>query len=164
MAEPKGEPKEEVRFFVRIANTDLDGKKALVQALTKIKGIGPSYANMVCTVADLDRDMKAGKLTDTQVSKIEEVIFNPLKFHVPPFLLNRRHDYETGEDKHLLMADMEYQKGNDIKRLKMIKSYRGMRHAFGLPTRGQRTKSNFRRNKGKVKIAIKRSSKSSGRV
>jgi len=75
-------------------------------------------------------------------------------------MLNRRKDYETGEDKHLLSSDLAFTKDNDIKMLKKIKSYKGMRHAFGLPVRGQRTRSNFRRNKGKVTGVQKKKIKS----
>ena len=69
--------------------------------------------------------------------------------------MNRRRDYDTGEDKHLLIGTLQFSKDNDIKRLKKIKALRGMRHQKGLPVRGQRTKSNFRRNKGKV-IGVKK--------
>jgi small subunit ribosomal protein S13 len=81
---------------------------------------------------------------------------NPLKYGSPRWMLNRRNDYETGDDRHLLTGDIGFVRDNDIKRLKMIKSRRGMRHMFGLPVRGQRTKSNFRKNKGKV-LGVKRS-------
>ena len=63
----------------------------------------------------------------------------------------RCEDYETGVDKHLLGTDLDVTQENDIKRLKKIKAYRGIRHIHGQPSRGQRTKSNFRRNKGKHK-------------
>jgi len=55
-----------------------------------------------------------------------------------------------------LVGDLKFTKENDIKLLKKVKSYRGMRHALGLPVRGQRTKSNFRRNKGKASLGVKR--------
>ena len=65
------------------------------------------------------------------------------------FLLNRRKDFESGLDKHLSSTDLELQRDFDIKRLKKIKSYRGIRHAAGQPVRGQRTKAHFRKNRGK---------------
>jgi small subunit ribosomal protein S13 len=70
---------------------------------------------------------------------------------MPIWLKNRRKDYETGVDKHLLGTDLDLTQENDIKRLKKVKAYRGIRHIHGQPSRGQRTKSNFRRNKGKHK-------------
>ena len=62
-------------------------------------------------------------------------------------MMNRRKDYEDGKDKHLLTSSLDLQKELDIKRLKKIRSYRGLRHALGQPVRGQRTKSHFRKNK-----------------
>ena len=70
-------------------------------------------------------------------------------------MLNRKHDPESGQDRHLLVAELDFEKDNDIKRMKMIRSYRGLRHMFGYPVRGQRTRSNFRKNKGKV-MGVKR--------
>ena len=67
-------------------------------------------------------------------------------------------DFETGEDKHLIGADLELRKEFDIKRLKKIKTYKGYRHGAKLPLRGQRTKGNFRRNKAKG-VGIKKKGK-----
>ncbi|MBU4308527.1 MAG: 30S ribosomal protein S13 [Nanoarchaeota archaeon] len=69
---------------------------------------------------------------------------------LPEFLFNRLKDFETGENKYLVGSDLELKKEFDIKRLKKIKSYRGIRHAAGLPLRGQRTRSNFRKNRKKA--------------
>ena len=68
---------------------------------------------------------------------------------VPSFLKNRQNDFDGGKDKHLVGADLKLRKEFDIKRLRKIRSYRGIRHAVGLPVRGQRTKSNFRKNRKK---------------
>ena len=59
---------------------------------------------------------------------------------------------------HLLTGNLTFYKENDIKRMKKIKSLKGMRHQKGLPVRGQRTKSHFRKNKGKVVGVAKESS------
>jgi small subunit ribosomal protein S13 len=72
-------------------------------------------------------------------------------------MVNRRYDYETGQNKHLLSGDLQYTIENDIKMMKKMKCYKGVRHILGQPVRGQRTRSNFRRNKGKV-MGVKRSS------
>lgn len=63
--------------------------------------------------------------------------------------MNRRKDVESGEEKHLTGTDLDLRKDFDIKKLKKIKSYRGLRHTAGLPTRGQRTKAHFRSNRKK---------------
>jgi len=151
------ENKQEMKYFVRIANTDIDGKKNLHQGLTKIKGVGVAFANMACSFANIDKNKKVGYLTDSEVKKIDDILKDPKKFGAPAWMLNRRKDPQTGEDNHIITSDLLFTKDNDIKMLKKIKCYRGTRHMFGLPSRGQRTKSNFRRNKGKV-MGVKRKS------
>lgn len=140
----------EVKYIVRIYNTDLNGEKPLFHGLTKIKGVGVMTANMVCNLLNLDRNKKVGLLSDEEVEKINNFLKDPKSHGAPSWMMNRRKDYETGEDKHLLTTDLQLVKQDDIKRLRKIKSYRGTRHGLRLPLRGQRTKSNFRKNKGKV--------------
>ena len=72
-------------------------------------------------------------------------------------MVNRRNDYDTGQNKHLLTGDLQFTVENDIKMMKKMKCYKGVRHILGQPVRGQRTRSNFRRNKGKV-MGVRRSS------
>ena len=143
------EEKKEFNHLVRIANTDLDGNKKLGYALTKIKGIGYQFANMICKISNIDKKSKIGYLSDEDIKKIDLVIKSPIKSGAPIWMLNRRKDYEDGSNRHIITTDLMFIKDNDLKRMKKIKSYRGMRHAFGLPVRGQKTKSNFRRQKGK---------------
>ncbi|MFH1174729.1 MAG: 30S ribosomal protein S13 [archaeon] len=148
--EAKQDVKQEVRHLVRVVNTDLIGEKPLLQALQKIKGISVMYANAICTISGISKTKKTGTLTQEDVDKLETIIKKPLQNGIPTWMLNRRMDYETGENMHLITADLDFTKDNDMKRMKKIKSYKGLRHQWGLPVRGQRTKSNFRRNKGKV--------------
>lgn len=149
------EPKQELKYFVRIANTDLDGNKPLLQSLTKIKGINFMFANAVCNATGISKIKKTGYLTDEESGRIDEAIREPAKFKLPSWLFNRKKDPEDGTDKHLLGATLTFAQENDIKMMKKIKSYKGIRHMLGLPVRGQRTRSNFRRNKGKV-LGVKR--------
>ena len=155
MAEQKGDPQEDIKHLVRIANTDLDGSKALYHALTKIKGIGHMYSNFVVTAANVERTKKIGILSDVELKRIEDVIKSPLPYNPPAWMLNRRKDFETGKDIHLIGSELDFVKDNDIKMMKKIKSYKGVRHILGLPVRGQRTRSNSRKNKGKV-MGVKR--------
>ena len=150
---PKTEQKTDQKPFnhlVRIANTDLDGNKQVAMALIKVKGVGFMFANALCKLAHINNQEKMGYLAQNKIELLDDILKNPIKYECPSWLFNRRKDYETGEDKHLLKGDLDFQKSNDIKRLRMIRSYRGSRHAAGLPTRGQKTRSNFRKNKGKV--------------
>lgn len=147
-----------LRHLVRIMNTDLLGSKCLITALQKIKGVGFAFANTICCITGLDKNMRAGKLTQKDVDNIEDVLKNPAKHKIPEWMLNRRKDYETGNDIHLFKSDLDFTLSNDIRRLQKIKSNRGLRHAWGLPVRGQKTKSNFRKSKGKT-LGVKRKKK-----
>jgi len=157
------EEQREFKHIVRIANTDLDGKKHIVKALCKIKGVGHQFANTVCYLSKIKKTKRTGHLTDEEIKKLDDIVRNPSEFGCPSWLFNRRRSYDDGKDKHLILADLTFTKDNDIKRLKKIKSYRGVRHMLGLPVRGQRTKSNFRKAKGKV-MGVKKKKGKSGRV
>ena len=154
----------EFRHLVRVANTDLDGNKAILQALRKIKGISFMFANAVCHAADVDAKQKAGYVKEIDIKRIEQVLDAPSKFNIPSWFFNRRKDYESGIDKHVLSGDLKFNVENDIKIMKKIRCYRGVRHVLGLPVRGQRTKSNFRKNKGNVMGVKKRAGSKAGRV
>lgn len=150
------QPKEEIKHLVRIAKTDLKGEKAVVYALTNIKGVGYTFANVACNLAGIDKTKKTGLLTDDEVSKLTNILENPVQHNIPSWIFNRQRDFETNTDKHLLTNDLDFFKENDIKRLRKIKCYRGVRHSSGQPVRGQRTRSNFRKNKGKVTLGVQR--------
>lgn len=131
---------------VRILSQDIEGKMRLYPGLAKVKGVSWAMSNAVCEILKMDRRRMIGSLTDEEIKKIIEFLKNP---KVPTYFLNRRADISTGEDQHLTGSDLELQNEFDIKRLKQIRSYRGLRHSVHLPTRGQRTRSNFRKNRGK---------------
>ena len=132
--------------IVRILSKDIEGKMKLYPGLAKIKGVSWTISNATCLILGIPKDKTIGSLTDKELEDITAFLKNP---KVPEYLFNRRNDFETGEDKHLLGSDLDLKKEFDIKRLKKIKSYRGLRHTLGLPSRGQRTKSNFRKNRKK---------------
>ena len=155
---------QKIKHIIRIANTDVKGHKAVVVAMTKIKGVGPIFANAICKLANVQRTKKAGLLDSGEVQRLTDVIQNPDKYKIPVWMYNRRNDIETGKDKHLLMADLDFTVQQDIRRMQKIKSYRGMRHASGLPVRGQRTKGNFRKNRGKAVGVKRKKGAKSGRV
>lgn len=153
----------EFKHFVRIVNTDLEGNKQIAYALRKIKGVGFQFANLICSLSGVDKTKKVGYLSEEDIKKLDDVIKNPSKSGVPNWMLNRRRNYEDNTNKHLITSDLDFTKDNDIKRMKKIKSYKGVRHMFGLPVRGQRTKSNFRRNKGKVTGVKKSKARKAGK-
>jgi len=145
--------------LVRILSKDIEGRNTIYHGLTKVKGISWSMANAICKALKLDKRRKIGSLTNEEIKKISEFMAKP---SLPGYLFNRKRDFETGENKHLLGTSLELQHEFDIKRLRKIRSYRGYRHAMGLPVRGQRTKSHFRKNRGRsvgIKVKIKKETK-----
>jgi len=140
---------------VRILSSNINGKMSVYSGLTKIKGISWSFSNAICKFLDIDKKRKISSLTEDEIKKIIEFVKNP---DLPPHLFNRRNDLETGKDKHLTESNLELQKSFDIKRLKKIRSYKGLRHSLKLPLRGQRTRGNFRKNKAKG-VGIKKKKK-----
>ena len=127
------------RHIVRIAGTDIDGRLKVPYALAKIKGVGVVFAYALCRLLGIDPEKRAGYLTDAEIQKIEQALRDPKAIGIPSWMLNRRKDYETGKDMHLIGADLIYYARRDIEREKRIRSWRGIRHALGLKVRGQKT-------------------------
>ena len=132
--------------LVRILSKDIEGKMKVYPGLTKIKGVSWAFSNAVCKTLNIDKNRTIGSLTEEEIQKISDFIKNP---KLPEYILNRRKDIETGDDRHLTGTDLDLRKDFDIKKLRKIKSYRGLRHNTRLPTRGQRTKAHFRHNRKK---------------
>ncbi len=136
------ENKEQIKPFFRVFNTDLEGNKPISQALLKVHGIGFSLANSICTSLDIPKTKKAGLLTTEEARKMEFLVKESKT--LPNWLFNRRTEESTGETKHLVSSDLKFVIDTDLKRLKRLRTYRGMRHSIGQPVRGQRTRSHFR--------------------
>ncbi len=132
------------RNLIRIASTDIDSSLGLQRALMKIKGVSFSFSNGLIKSLALDPKKKIGDLSKDEIKKIEDAIRNP---SLPRFMLNRRKDPESGKDTHLSGTIIDIKLRSDIDNLRRIRAYRGIRHELGLPVRGQRTKSSFRKNK-----------------
>ncbi len=143
----------EVQQIVRLADTDIDGTKRIADAIQDVKGVGHTFANAVQKNLDFDPDTRIGALDTEEREQIEDVIRNPDETSIPAWIRNRRKDRETGEDKHIIGADLDLTEEFDIRRYKDIGSYRGKRHEMGLPVRGQKTQSSFR---GGEKIGVER--------
>lgn len=145
--------------LIRILSKDIEGKIKVYPGLTKIKGVSWSLSNALCKKLKIDKNKKIGNLREEEIKKIEEFLKKP---ELPKYLFNRQKDFETGINKHLTGTDLDLRKDFDIKRLKKIKSYRGLRHTVGLPMRGQRTKSHFRTNRKKGSGIKKKEKKAEG--
>ncbi|MEJ8543604.1 30S ribosomal protein S13 [Methanothermobacter wolfeii] len=136
---------EEFKHMVRIARKDIDGNKTMENALTSVKGVGKALSRAIIMSAGYDLNQRIGYLSDEEIERLEEAIKNPAKYNIPSWIVNRRNDYETGEDKHLIESDLDMCLREDLNRMRKTRSYKGRRHELGLPVRGQRTKSTFRK-------------------
>lgn len=156
-AEKKAEDKkkfqqeEKNELLVRILGYDIPGSRTMYAGLTYIKGISWAISNIACLKLNLPKTRKIETLTKDEIAKIEHFL---RELPVAPFFKNRRSDPETGTTGHYFGSDLDIKREFDIKRLKEMRSYRGIRHAAKLPVRGQRTRSHFRK-KGRA-MGVKR--------
>src|SRR6185369_11092984 len=112
--------------MARISGVTIPNDKQIWVALTYVYGIGPKTADDILGVAKVERTVRAKDLTDAEVGRIQEVI----------------------NEKYTVEGELQRVVNGNIKRLKDIKAYRGLRHAQNLPSRGQRTKTNARTRRG----------------
>lgn len=122
--------------MARIAGIDLPRDKRVEIGLTYIFGIGKSTSQEILTKAGINFDTRVKDLTEEEVSKLRHIIDND----------------------HTVEGDLRREVSLNIKRLKEIGCYRGIRHRKGLPVRGQSTKTNARTRKG-PKRAVSRKKK-----
>lgn len=125
--------------MARILGVDIPRNKVVRIALRSLYGVGPSVAEAVLTKAGIDASKNSNDLTEEEANAIRLLL----------------------ESEYVVEGDLRRQIGLNIKRLKDMGCYRGIRHRKGLPVRGQRTHTNARTRKGPaVAIAGKKSIKS----
>ena len=140
----KKEHDENFNYIVRVANTDINGERSVVLGLTQIKGIGRHMAVFIADTAGINRNIKFGNLAEPDIQKLKDAL-ETIDETAPAWMLNHREDLYTGEDMHLISTDVATRLRDDVNLMKMIRSYRGVRHELGLKVRGQRTSSNGRK-------------------
>ncbi|KAF5578953.1 40S ribosomal S18 protein [Fusarium pseudocircinatum] len=133
--------------ILRLLNTNVDGKQKVMYALTKIKGVGRRYSNLVCKKADVDLNKRAGELTSEELERIVTILQNPTQYKIPTWFINRQRDIVDGKDSHILANGVDSKLREDLERLKKIRAHRGLRHYWGLRVRGQHTKTTGRRGR-----------------
>ena len=119
----------------RIVGVDIPNDKPTFIALRYVYGIGPKLAMNVCEQAGIDKQTRAGDLTEQQLSQMATVL-----------------------EDYVIEGQLRRQVQQNIARLRDIACYRGLRHRRGLPVRGQRTKTNARTRKGPRKTVAGRKS------
>ncbi len=113
--------------MARISGVTIPSEKQVGTALTYIYGIGPTYASSILAAAKVEPTTRVKDLTEAEEQRIRDII----------------------DANYTVEGDMQRIVSNNIKRLKDINSYRGIRHKAGLPVRGQRTRTNAKTRKGK---------------
>ena len=146
----------EFRAIIRIAGTDCNGNLKLQYGLSRIKGIGSSFANATILAAGLSPDVRLGFLTDEEVSRIETIFRDPIAHGIPTWMLNRRYDQISGKSMQVVGSDVDISTRSDVEVMKKIVSWKGVRHSLGLRVRGQRTKTTGRKGRavGVVKTTL----------
>jgi len=113
--------------MARIAGVTIPSEKQVQIALTYIYGIGPKFASTILAAAKVEPTTRVKDLTEAEEQRIRDIV----------------------DANYTTEGDLQRQVTNNIKRLKDISSYRGLRHKNGLPVRGQRTRTNAKTRKGK---------------
>ncbi len=119
----------EQEIMPRIAGVDIPESKQIRYALRYVYGIGPKFADDIIAEAGVDPTKKAKDLSGDDISRIAAII----------------------DTSYIVEGTLRRSVQQNIQRLKDIRSYRGDRHRRGLPTRGQRTRTNARTRKGRKK-------------
>ena len=114
--------------MIRIASVNIPEGKDIVIGLTHIYGVGRSLATTLCATVGINPQTKARDLLESEVEALRKIV--------------------TGGD-YLIEGDLRREIATNIKRLKDIGCYRGLRHRRGLPCHGQRTRTNARTRKGR---------------
>lgn len=117
--------------MARISGVTIPTEKQVQIALTYVYGIGAKTAQDILKSAKVDVTVRVKNLTDTEIARIQDII----------------------NEKYTVEGELQRTVSGNIKRLKDINAYRGLRHKANLPVRGQRTKTNARTKRGK-KITV----------
>jgi small subunit ribosomal protein S18e len=135
------------QLILRILNTNVKGTDKVMYALTKIRGIGRRFANLICKKADIDLNKRAGELTEEEIEALKTVISNPLQFDIPVWFLNNQKDHKDGKDSQVVSNQLDTKLRDNFERMKKIRLHRGLRHYWNLRVRGQHTNTTGRRSK-----------------
>lgn len=120
--------------MARIAGVDLPRDKRVVIGLTYIYGIGRTTSGEILAKANINESTRVKDLTEEEVSQLRSIL----------------------ENDYVVEGDLRREIALNIKRLREIGCYRGIRHRKGLPVRGQRTKTNARTRKGPARTVAKK--------
>jgi len=129
----------EFQHILRVLNTNVDGREHVAIALTKIKGVGRRFANLICKKADIDLAKRAGELSEDEIEAIKTIIANPRQFNIPDWFLNSQKDRKQGKWSQVVSNGLDTKLRDDLERMKKIRLHRGLRHYWQVKVRGQHT-------------------------
>merc|ERR1719199_1923136 len=121
--------------ILRMLNTNVDGRH-------KVR-----FAILVCKIAQVDINSRAGEMTEAQMNKISDILAKPLEYNIPKWFLNRQNCVKDGSWSQLISNIVDTRFREDLERMKKMRNHRGLRHYWGIKVRGQRTKSSGRTGK-----------------
>jgi small subunit ribosomal protein S13 len=113
--------------MARISGVVIPDNKRIIISLTYVYGVGPTSSAKILDKAKINPDTRTKDLTDQEISKLQDII----------------------NEYYVVEGDLQRIVTGNIKRLKDINAYRGMRHKAGLPSKGQRTRTNARTKRGR---------------
>ncbi|MDQ6772826.1 MAG: 30S ribosomal protein S13 [Candidatus Dormibacteraeota bacterium] len=128
--------------MARLAGVDIPNDKRVVISLTYIHGIGRTTAEKLLQRANLSPNARVRELADEELGRLRQVL-----------------DHASSEKEVLIEGDLRREVAMNIKRLSDIGAYRGLRHRRGLPSRGQRTRTNARARRGPKRAVAGRKKK-----
>ena len=128
--------------MARLAGVDIPRDKRVVVSLTYIHGIGRTTSEKLLRMANVSPDTRVKELGDEEVGRLRQII-----------------DRLSSDKEIMVEGDLRREVAMNIKRLQEIGTYRGMRHRRGLPTRGQRTRTNGRARRGPKRAVAGRKKK-----
>ncbi|KAF9622641.1 hypothetical protein IFM89_032540 [Coptis chinensis] len=144
---------EDFQHNLRVLNTNVDGKKKILFALTSLSKV----LVVVCKKADVDMNRtKASAQMPVQFNSIGRagelenlmvIVANPRQFKIPDWFLNRKKDYKDGRYSQVVSNALDMKLRDDLEWLKKIRNHCGPRHYWGVWVRGQHTKTTGRRGK-----------------
>merc|ERR1739838_263319 len=110
------------QHILRLMNTNIDGRRKVMLAMTAIKGVGRRYSNIVLKKADIDLSKRAGEMTEEEVEKIVTIMSNPRQYKIPDWFLNRQKDIKDGKYTQVMSNSLGTKLREDLERMKNPRS------------------------------------------
>ena len=127
------------QHILRVQNTNIDGTRNIMFAMTAIRGIGRRFSNLICKKADIDLSkvnqsrsldrmnhsviQRAGQLDDDEIKRMETIMLNPRQYKIPDWFLNRQKDWKDGTFGQCISNGLDTKLREDLERLKKVKRH-----------------------------------------